>query len=143
MKSISSKLPTRLPTEFNALNAIHPLRPIADAVDLKNAAEVMNRLAVLNKRSRDQNDYLETLILLTEAYEADQIADALDPAKSSPLEALKYLLETHAMNQAALAKLLKIGASAVSMILSGDRPITADHARTLGRHFEVSPAAFL
>lgn len=47
------------------------------------------------------------------------------------------------MKQTDLAKLLKISASAVSMILSGNRPITANHARTLGKHFGLSPAAFL
>lgn len=93
--------------------------------------------------ARDQNDYLETLILLVEAHEAKDIADALDRSKSSGLDAVKYLMETHGMNQIELAKSLKIGASAVSMILSGDRPITADHARNLAKHFGVSPAAFL
>ncbi|HZK81837.1 MAG TPA: helix-turn-helix domain-containing protein [Humisphaera sp.] len=143
MKSSISRLPTRMPATFGELNALHPLRPINDDIDLRNAGEVMDRLAVLNKRTRDQNDYLETLILIVEAYEADEIADALDRSKSSGLDAVKYLMQAHDMNHADLAKLLKVGASAVSMILSGDRPITADHARNLARHFGISPAAFL
>jgi antitoxin component HigA of HigAB toxin-antitoxin module len=132
-----------MPTAFNELNALHALRPINDKIDLKNAEEVIDRLAVLNKRSADQNDYLETLILLSESYEATEIADALDRSKSSGLDALKYLMQARQMKQADLAKLLKIGVSAVSMILSGDRPITADHARNLAKHFGVSPAAFI
>jgi plasmid maintenance system antidote protein VapI len=47
------------------------------------------------------------------------------------------------MNQTDLARLLKVGSSAVSMILSGDRPITADHARNLAKYFDVNAAAFL
>jgi antitoxin component HigA of HigAB toxin-antitoxin module len=132
-----------MPATFAELNVLHPLRPINDMVDLKNAEEVMDRLAVLNKRTKDQNDYLETLLLLTEAYEAEEIDDALDQSKSSGVDALRYLMDAHEMSQVQLAKLLKVGTSAVSMILSGDRPITADHARNLAKHFSVSPAAFL
>jgi HTH-type transcriptional regulator / antitoxin HigA len=143
MKSSISRLPMRMPRAFDELNALHPLRPINDEIDLKNAGEVMERLAVLNKRTRDQNDYLETLILLIEAYESDESSDALDSSKSSGLDALKYLIKAGGMKQTDLARLLGVSPSAVSMILSGDRPITADHARTLAKHFGVSVAAFL
>ena len=143
MKSLTARVPARMPRSFDQLNALHPLRPINDQIDLKNATEIMERLAVLNKRTRDQNDYLETLVLLTEAFESDEASDAMDRSKSSGLDVLKYLMEAHAMKQTDLARLLKVGASAVSMILSGDRPITADHARNLARHFGVSVEAFL
>lgn len=143
MRASTSRLPARMPIAFDELNALHPLRPINDEIDLRNAGEVMDRLAVLNKRTRDQNDYLETLVLLVEAYEAAEISDALDPSKSSGLDALRYLMETRDMKQSDLAKLLKVSASAVSMILSGDRPITADHARNLGKYFGLSVAAFV
>src|SRR5438034_2731435 len=111
--------PSRLPKTFSELNDIHPLRPIDDDIDLANAEEMIDRLAVLNKRTKDQNDYLETLILLTEKFEADEIADAMDFSKSSGLEALKYLMQTHGVKQAEPAKLLGVGASATSMIVSG------------------------
>ena len=143
MKSSTSHRPAVMPKTFEQLNALHPLRPINDDVDLSSAEEVMDRLAVLNKRTRDQNDYLQTLILLTEAYESEEIEDALDRSKSTGSDALKYLMQVHGMKQADLAKLLKLGTSAISMILSGERPITADHARNLGKHFEISPATFL
>ena len=143
MKSTANRLPDRMPTTFDELNSLHPLRPINDEIDLKNAGEALDRLAVLNKRTKDQNDYLETLILVMEAYEAGEIVDALDRSQSSGLDAIKYLMETRGLNQVDLAKLLKVGASAVSMILSGNRPITADHARNLAKYFSVSPAAFL
>jgi plasmid maintenance system antidote protein VapI len=52
-------------------------------------------------------------------------------------------MQAQTMSQVQLAKLLGIGPSAASMILSGDRPITADHARKLAKHFTLSPAAFL
>lgn len=143
MKSSITRLPIRMPTVFDELNALHPLRPINDAIDMKNAEEVLERLAVLTKRTRDQNDYLETLTLLIEAHEATEIADALDQTKSSGVDALKYLMQARNMNQVDVARLLKISLSAVSMILSGDRPITADHARNLAKYFNLSVAAFL
>jgi antitoxin component HigA of HigAB toxin-antitoxin module len=143
MKTMHSHLPDRMPTRFKDLNGLHRLRPINDKIDLTNAFEVIDRLAILNRRTKDQNDYLETLILLTESFQAAEIADALDRSKSSGLDALKYLMQARQMKQADLAKLLKISVSAVSVILSGYRPITADHARNLARHFAISPAAFI
>jgi hypothetical protein len=56
-------LPSAAPTTFDKLNAMHPLRPINDAIDLKNAEEMIDRLAVLGKRTKDQNDYLHTVCL--------------------------------------------------------------------------------
>ncbi len=143
MKHTTNPFPRTMPKTFSELNALHPLRPINDEVDLSSAEEMMDHLAVLDRRTKDQNDYLQTLILLTEAYEVEQIDDALDRSKSTGLDALKYLMQTRDMKQVDLAKLLKLSASAVSMILSGDRPITAEHARRLGAHFGISAAAFL
>lgn len=143
MKSSTAHRPGTLPRTFAELNELLPLRPINDAAELADAEEIIDQLAVLNKRTKDQNDYLETLILLTEKYESDELADALDPSKSSGIDALRYLMETHQMTQTQLARLLGVGTSAASMILSGARPITAPHARKLAARFALSPAAFL
>lgn len=143
MRSSASHRSARIPASFNRLKALCALRPINDRIDLKNAGEVIDRLAVLGHRTRDQDDYLATLILLSEAYEAEEIADALDRGKSSGLDALKYMMDGRGMKQADLARLLGIGASGVSMILSGSRPITADHARKLAKHFAIRPGAFI
>jgi len=140
---LASQLPSQLPRTFEELNLLHPLRPITDEVDLQNAEELMDRLAVMNKRTKDQNDYLATLVLLTEAFQKQEIDDAMDRSKSTGLDALKYLMGARGMRQTELARLLKISASAASMILSGDRPITASHARNLGKYFSLSPAAFI
>ena len=143
MSAPTLPIPAKLPTTFEKLNSLYPLRPIDNAAALKRAEHMLDRLAVLDKRTKDQNDYLEILIPLTEAYEARNVADALDSSKSCGLDAVKYLLKTHGLSQLDLAKLLKIGPSAVSMILSASRPITADHARNLAKYFNISPAAFL
>jgi HTH-type transcriptional regulator/antitoxin HigA len=142
MRNESSAIAAKMPTGFDELNALHPLRAIRDGTDLRNAGEMMDRLAVLSRRTKDQNDYLETLTLITEAYESEEIEDALDRSKSSGLEALKYLMEAQGMRQAGVRAILGVGSSAVSMILSGERPITAEHARRLGDYFGVSPGRF-
>src|SRR3954454_8787838 len=100
MKTAPSQLPAKMPKTFHELNALHPLRPIDDDVDLANAEEMLDRLPLVEQRTKDQNDYLETLIVLTEKYQADELADAMDLSKSSGIDALKYLVETHEMKQA-------------------------------------------
>jgi plasmid maintenance system antidote protein VapI len=52
-------------------------------------------------------------------------------------------MEQTDMKQIELANILGVGRSAVSMIMSGDRPITAEHARALGKRFCVDPGLFL
>lgn len=129
---------------FNELNAMFPLRPIRDAVDLENAHEVMDRLAVINKPTRDQADYLDTLVLLTETFDEEENDAAIAAAdKMSGLEMLKYVMENTQMTQAALARILGLTEAAVSMILRGTRSITAEHARTLGKYFKLDPGAFI
>jgi antitoxin component HigA of HigAB toxin-antitoxin module len=141
MKSTTSHLPPQMPKTFLDLNRLHQLRPVADEVDLQNATQIMDRLAVINKPTRDQSDYLDTLNLLIERYESARYP--IDQKKASPLQALSHLLAANGMKQADLAKLLDVGPSSASMILSGKRPITADHARKLGRRFAVEPGLFL
>ena len=142
MKSTAAHLPHELPKTFDELNRLHPLRPVADEVDLENAPELMDRLAVINRPTKDQADYLHTLTLLIEQYESAQVV-AKRTKKPSPLEVLKHLVAANEMKQSEMAKLLGVGSSAVSMILSGQRPITADHARALARRFAVQPGLFL
>jgi plasmid maintenance system antidote protein VapI len=47
------------------------------------------------------------------------------------------------MTQAALAGILGVSEGAASMILKGSRSITAEHARTLGKHFKLDPGAYI
>ena len=48
------------PQSFQELNALHALRPIQDQSDLENARQVVDALAVMRERNKDQDDYLET-----------------------------------------------------------------------------------
>ncbi len=86
----------KLPVGFDELNHVYPLRPITDDADLDNATEVANALAVLSKRSKDQEDYLETLSLLIERYEDEHYA--IDTSKLDAVGTLKFLMEQRDMS---------------------------------------------
>lgn len=119
------------------------LRPIRSKADYERASAVLDKLAVRNESTLDagESDYFETLTLLIEAYDREHYPMPVKGA--SPLDTLRFLMAQNGMKQIDLAKLLGIGRSAVSMLLAGDRPITADHARRLADRFSVDAGLFL
>src|SRR5439155_20697527 len=122
----------QLPKTCDGLNALCPLRPIRDDVDLSNAQEVVDALAVLSTRSRDQKDYLETLSTLVEKYEQEQGAFTDDDA--SVIDVLKFLMEGREMSASDLGRLLgnrELGAA----ILRGDRQLSKANILKLAEHF--------
>jgi HTH-type transcriptional regulator / antitoxin HigA len=140
MKSRTSMKRAKLPKSFEQLNALQPLRPIADKIDFDNAQEIADRLAVLDRRTRDQDDYLETLSTLMEKYEDER--SPIHTMDLDPIQTLKYLLECHEMSASDLGRLLgnrELGPA----ILRGDRQLSKKHILVLSKHFSVSPAAFL
>lgn len=93
-----------LPKTFDALHALHPLRPVRDKVEYDNAVEILDRLAVLDRRTADQEDYLETLLALVGKYDDEHYL--ADLSHLSPLDSLQYLMEHHKMNGSQLGQLL-------------------------------------
>lgn len=60
---------------------------------------------------------------------------------SSPIEALKFLMEVHGIEQGDLPE---IGSQPlVSKILSGERQLTVEHIKALSKRFNVSPTLFI
>lgn len=130
----------RVPTTFNELNALRALRPVQDEVDLDNAMELLDKLAVMKQRTKDQEDYLETLTTLVEKYEAEH--DPIDTEDLPIVEILKSLMEGHEMSASDLGRVLgsrELG----SVILRGERQLSKSHVLKLAKHFNVSPALFL
>jgi antitoxin component HigA of HigAB toxin-antitoxin module len=128
-----------LPKTFTDLNRVLPLRPIHDDVDLANAQDVMDALAVIAKPTRDQADYLETLTTLVEAYES---RDPIETGDIRPIDALKSLLEANEMSGSDLGRILgnrELGPA----ILRGDRQLSKAHIVKLCAHFKVGPQLFL
>jgi len=81
---------------------------------------------------------LDVATLLVRDYEARNVP----LSNANPAEALRLLMEQHALRQVDLAELF--GAqSNVSEVLSGKRSINARQARALGERFGVAAAVFI
>ena len=131
---------SQLPKKFDQLNALHALRPINDEADLRNAQAVSDRLAVLSKRTTDQEDYLETLSTLMERYEAERAS--IKTKSLDPIDALKYLMEGRGMTASDLGRVLgerSLGAA----VLRRDRQLSKAHILVLCAHFGVGRDLFL
>jgi HTH-type transcriptional regulator / antitoxin HigA len=134
---------TEIPISYGRLIRRFVLRPIRSKKDYDRASTILDELAVRDESSLDpgETDYLETLTLLIDAYDREHYPMPMKGA--SPLDTLRFLVSQNQVKQTELAKVLGIGPSAVSMVLSGTRPITADHARRLGDRFGVDPGLFV
>jgi HTH-type transcriptional regulator/antitoxin HigA len=118
-----------------------PLRPIRTKSEANAATKILDRLFGQEDVDPGEADYVAVLTNLLDAYERER--DPLYHSHASGLEVLRELVKQHGMKQSTLAAKLGISAPAISLILSGDRPITADHARALGKIFSVEPGAFI
>lgn len=128
-----------LPSRFEDLVALMPPRAIRDEVACDNTIEMLDRLTSLRRPTKGQQQYLETLSVLVEAYENEH--HAVDDGLS-PLDILKHLLDSNGMNASQLGELLG-NRSLGSKILRGERELSKGHIRTLAKRFKVSPALFL
>ena len=131
----------RLPRRFADLVLLLPPRAIADEVQYEQTREVVDRLMAAGRLTRDQRDYLETLVQLVEAYESER--EAIDVSGLSGLDSLRHLMAEHGMNASDLARVLSVHVTMGSKILKGERSLTLGHVRTMAAHFAVSPALFL
>jgi len=120
--------------------AVHPPRPIGDDVDLRNTEEIVERLAVLPRRNRDQEDYLEVLSTLIERYEADHFA--IDSSHLKPIARLRFLMDQHDMTASDLGRLLG-DRTLGQKVLSGDRQLSKSNIVKLAQRFRVNPGLFI
>lgn len=141
MRTVKNIRRSLLPTTFSTLSALYPLRPIRDTADYDNAVEILDRLAVLDRRTADQDDYLETLTTLVGKYDDEN--HTADLAQLSPLDSLQYLMERHGMNSSKLGELLGNNRSLGGKILRGERQLSKTHLRILAERFKVNPFLFL
>ena len=130
---------TKLPKTYRELCGLLMPRKIHDVTELEAAQEIMDALAVLLTRTRDQDDYLETLAELVEAYEEQTVKFS----KRSGLETLKFLLSENSLTASDLSRLLGTDISLGYRILEGERNLTTKHIKKLARHFQVGPEVFL
>jgi HTH-type transcriptional regulator/antitoxin HigA len=91
---------------------------------------------VLNRRTRDQEDYLETLCLLIETYE--DAHHAIATSDLDPVEILKAILEDHAMSASDLGRILG-NRSLGGAILRRERQLSKAHIQALCQRFAWDP----
>jgi len=129
----------RLPKTYRELCGLLMPRKIHDDSELEAEQEIMDALAVLPMRTPDQDDYLETLAELVEAYEEQTVKFSKRPG----LETLKFLLAENGLTASDLSRVLGTDISLGYRILDGERNLTTRHIRKLARHFRVGPEVFL
>jgi HTH-type transcriptional regulator / antitoxin HigA len=136
----STGVTAHLPTTFDELARMMVPHAITDDADYDNTAELLGRLAVIAKLTKGQRQYLETLVQLIEAYDAEH--NAIDTSDLKPTDLLKSLMADHAMSASDLGRLLgnrELG----SKILRGERELSKANIKKLAGHFKLSPAAFM
>jgi HTH-type transcriptional regulator / antitoxin HigA len=124
---------------YEELVRLYPPRKIHDQVELANATEAADWIALLAKNDA-QLDYLELLGDLMDEYEN---RSGKPEKASSPLEVLNYLVEENGISTRELGKILGIDHSVAARILKGERAITVEHAKSLGSRFKMDAKAFL
>lgn len=133
------RLPAEVPETYEELVRLYPPRKIRDQIELGNVTELTDWLS-LRAKNEAQLDYLELLGDLIDTYETP-------PGKSDkpadPLETLRYLVEENGITTRGLGKILGVDHSVAARILTGERSITVEHAKTLGARFNVEPQLFL
>ena len=127
-----------MPRDYAGLCRLLMPRPIHDRVNYENTVEIAEAFAGFEKRmNRDQTDYFDLLCALIEDYE-----ETVTPERT-PLQMLEHLLAEHGLSATDLSRLLGSHRTLGPMILRGERSITAEHARALGRHFGLPAGVFI
>jgi HTH-type transcriptional regulator / antitoxin HigA len=115
-----------------------PLRPLRSAEDLDAAVAVVDSLIDQDKLSAPEQDYLDVLSDLVEAYESEAVP--MRPVDDG--EMLRFLIAGRGTTQAAVAKEAGIAESTISEVLAGKRTLNRVQIGKLARYFRVGPGTF-
>lgn len=127
-----------LPANYQGLLALHMLRPIHDKVEYGNALEIIEAL-IGHDLNTDQEDYLEALSVLVEAYESACLPGL---PRRKGLDVLKHLLEENGMSAADLARLLDVDRSLGVRLINRERNLTLEHVKKLSARFKLPLEVF-
>ena len=129
-----------MPREYAALCRMHLPRPIHDEDEYENTVAIADVFAGFESgMTVEQEDYFDLLCTPIEAWERTNVE--LRPV--TPLEMLKHLVEEHEMSGADLSRVLGGSRHLGPMVLRGERSITAEHARKLGKRFGLPAGVFI
>lgn len=131
-------IPKSLPRTYRELVDLLPPRPIHTPSEYEEVAEVVDRLAVMDKRTAAQEDYLEALTRFIEDYDDEHhpIPDA------PPAQILKHLMEQRQMTVSDLGRILG-DRSTASRVLKGERELSKAHILKLAEYFGTSTDLFI
>lgn len=129
-----------LPKDYSGLCQLLLPRPIHDAVDYSNVAEVTDGMTLWSKNfTRDQADYFDLLCSLMEEFDSENVKWP----KVNGTEMVQHLLEEHELAAVDLSRILGGSRNLGAMILRGERNLTLPHVRKLANHFKVSTELFI
>ncbi len=129
-----------LPRRFSGLARQFEVRPIRSQRELDLAMQIIDSLAIRDRLTADQRDYLEALSTMVEVYERDHTSATA--AGMSPVEALRFLLEENGMSGSDLGRLLGVRQLG-SAILRGKRSLSKAHISALCKRFNVDASLFI
>jgi HTH-type transcriptional regulator/antitoxin HigA len=115
------------------------LRPITTDAELDQGTAVADELFARADLLPEEEQYLDVLCDLIEAYEDEHvpIRDARAP------EVLRFLIDQRGVTQQQVSKETGVANSTITALLKGDREMTRKHMETFARYFGVAPAVFL
>ena len=116
-----------------------PLRPLRSDADLDAAVAVVDGLVDQGDLTAAEQDYLDVLSDLVEAYEADSVP--MRPVGDADL--LRFLIEQKAITQAETAAGAHMAESTISEVLAGKRKLNRSQIARLAEFFHVEPSVFL
>ena len=116
-----------------------PLRPIRSEIEVDRAVEVIDSLIDRRSLSADEEDYLDVLGSLVEAYEEEtspmpQVSDA---------RMLRHLIEAKGVSQMEVARATGIANSTITAVLKGLRQLRRQHIGQLAKYFHIEPGVFI
>ncbi len=117
---------------------LFPLRPIRNEDEQDAAIKVIDSLIDAPTLTPPEQDYLEVIADLVEAYETVHEPEP----ETTDAEMLAYLMEIQGRTQTDVARGAKIAASTVSEVLSGKRTLNRAQIGKLAKYFHVGPGVF-
>jgi HTH-type transcriptional regulator/antitoxin HigA len=141
--SIATKTSRRSTTSdsYLALVQQQPLRAIRSRKGYDAAAKMIDILAVRNDLDQGEQQYLDAMEVLVEAYEINVIPLTRDAR--TPLDRLKAAMQASNTTPVQLRSILGGSQSMVSMILGGQRSLSKKAIAKLADHFRLDPGYFL
>ncbi len=119
-----------------------PLVPIRSDRHLKEAHKVIDELSIIDEEelSEGQAAYLAVMSDLTSRYESPALDELTKDLTG--LDVLKHLMQENDLTGSDVGRIIgqrELGAK----VLNGDRQISREHAKLLGRHFGLPGELFL